>query len=925
MKHIIFTLISCYFCISLSAFAQTTKLSGTIIDAENKQPLTGVNLLIKGSLVGTITDNKGNFSLNTTIPLPFTLVVSTIGYIKQEIAISSTAPLIQISLEPQTTFIQEVVIAASRVEENIMRSPVNIEKMDVRAVRATPSLTFYDGLQNMKSIDMVTSGLNYKSINTRGFAGLGNSRFLQLVDGVDNQTPGLNFAVGNLFGLSDLDAESVELIPGAASALYGPIAFNGVLVMRSKDPFQYQGLSMMGKVGVNHVNDPYTAAAPLYDFAIRYAKAFNNRLAVKLNGSYLTGLDWFATNYTDVDSKTPVAQRGENNPGKNSLNLYGDEISTTISGIGQVSRTGYEERFLTDYNIKSLKLNGALHYRVSTNVEAIYQYNFGLGTTNHTSSSRFSINNFTLQQHRAELKGSQFFIRGYATIENSHDSYNARTLGQQINKTWVRDLDGNIVAPENANATWFERYETAFKGNINGVGANDHSLARSFADQGRYMPGSAEFDREKTRLSHIYGGATGAGVFSNSKLYHVEGQYDLSRQIKVVDVQIGGNYRMFDMFTDGTLFADKDKKITINEYGTFVQVSKELLNQKLKLSASGRYDKNQNFKGRLTPRASAVFSPTPNHNFRMSYQTGFRNPTPVDQYMNLFAGAITILGGVPSNSEGTPAYTNSFTSSSVGAFAGAFRADVAAGVSPQQAILNNKDKLQKSNVAYIKPEQIESYEIGYRGIIGNKLTIDANYYYSNYRDFILNQVVIAPQSPLLANDGSITPQAAADLLGGKSHAYQLYTNASDRVSSQGATLGVSYYLPKGFVVTSNGTWANFQLRDANPNNIPAFNTPAYKTNVGISNTSLTRNLGFSLMWRWQDAFDWVAPFNELQPGRIQAYHLLDAQVSYKVPSIKSIVKLGASNLTNQYIVQAYGAPAVGGIYYVSLTFDELLR
>jgi outer membrane receptor protein involved in Fe transport len=500
-----------------------------------------------------------------------------------------------------------------------------------------------------------------------------------------------------------------------------------------------------------------------------------------------------------------------------------------------------------------------------------------------------------------------------------------RTLGQQINRTWVRDLDGNIVAPENANATWFGRYEAAFKGNIGTVAANNHIAARNFADQGRYMPGSPEFDREKSRLSQIYGGSTGAGIFSNSKLYHVEGQYNLSRQIKVVDVLIGGNYRLFDMFTDGTLFDDKNKEITISEYGTFLQVSKELLNQKLKLTASGRYDKNQNFKGRLTPRASAVFSPTSNHSFRLSYQTGFRNPTPVDQYIKLFAGPITILGGVPNNSRDMNVYENSFTASSVGAFAGAFGAQVGAGVPPQQAIMNNKDKLQKSAVNYIKPERIESYEIGYRGIIGNKLLIDANYYYSNYNDFILNQVVIEPQSAVLASDGSINPQAAADLLGGKSQAYQLFTNASDKVSTQGATLGLTYYLPRGFVVNSNGTWADFQLKDANPNNIPAFNTPAYKTNLSFSNAQIHKNLGFSVAWHWQEAFDWVASFNDFQPGRIQAYYLLDAQVSYKVPSIKSIVKLGASNLTNQYVVQAYGSPAVGGIYYVSLIFDELLR
>jgi hypothetical protein len=126
-------------------------------------------------------------------------------------------------------------------------------------------------------------------------------------------------------------------------------------------------------------------------------------------------------------------------------------------------------------------------------------------------------------------------------------------------------------------------------------------------------------------------------------------------------------------------------------------------------------------------------------------------------------------------------------------------------------------------------------------------------------------------------------------------------------------------------VSGNGTWSDFNLKDANPNNIPAFNTPRYKTNLSLSNRNIYHNVGFSVNWHWQEAFDWVGSFAEFQPGRVQAYHLFDAQVSYKLPAIRSVLKLGANNLTNRYVVQAYGSPAVGGIYYVSLTFDDLLR
>ncbi len=911
-------------CFSLTAFGQSQKFTGTITDEQNN-PVPGANILIKGKITGTVSDAKGNFELNTNINPPFVMVVSMIGYQKQEIEISnSSASNTQVKLTESNEVMNEVVVIASRVEENILQSPVSIEKMDLREIRQTASLSFYDALENMKGVEMVTSGLTFKQINTRGFNHTGNSRFLQLVDGVDNQTPGLGFAVGNLFGSSDLDMESAELIPGAASALYGPVAFNGVLMMRTKDPFQYQGLSAQVKLGANHINEMYADPHPLYDYSIRYAKAFNDKFAFKLNASYFTGLDFYATNYTDVDPGTPEAQRGDNNPARNALNIYGDDEARTLQGIGRVSRTGYEERDVTDYNVYSLKLNGALHYRITENMVLSYQYNFGQGTANYTGSNRFSINNFTLQQNKLELKGSNYFIRAYSTAEDSHDSYNAKGLGQLINKTWVRDLNGNIVNESEADDMWFTRYEEAYNGNIAGMSANDHTIARTFADQGRYLPGSTDFKNEKKRLIKTQG-LNGAGILSQSKMYHAEGQYDFTSKVKFLDVLAGGNYRIYDMFTNGTLFDDKGGSITIKEGGAFLQLGKKLLADKLKLSGSIRYDKNQNFKGRFTPRASAVYTVAKNHNFRASLQTGFRNPTPGDQYIKLNAGPITILGGVPANSEGMTVYQNSFTSASLGAFFGAFQQAMQQGSTPQDAVMQAKDLLVKSNVAYIKPERATVFEVGYKGLINENIIVDVNYYHSSYTDFLLNQVVMEPQSPVLGDDGKVNPQAASDLLNGDSHLYQLYTNASDRVTSQGATLGATYALPKHYALSANATLATFDIRDANPNNVPGFNTPKYKTTVTFGNSKLTDNLGFNIAWRWQDKYEWYGTFNQMRPGTINAYSIVDAQMSYKIQPIKSLIKLGASNLFNKKVYQAYGSPSIGAIYYVSITFDNLLR
>ena len=69
----------------------------------------------------------------------------------------------------------------------------------------------------------------------------------------------------------------------------------------------------------------------------------------------------------------------------------------------------------------------------------------------------------------------------------------------------------------------------------------------------------------------------------------------------------------------------------------------------------------------------------------------------------------------------------------------------------------------------------------------------------------------------------------------------------------------------------------------------------------------------------------MGSFAELRPGRIDAYSIVDAQVSYKMPSIKSVVKVGGNNIFNNQIYQAYGSPSIGALYYVSVVFDQLLR
>jgi hypothetical protein len=121
-----------------------------------------------------------------------------------------------------------------------LESPVTIERMGIADIKSQHLLLY--GLENMKEVQMNTSSLSL-SLSTPWFCNSANTRFMQLVDGMDNFSF-VELCIGNLIS-SEIDVQSVELLPGASSALYGANAFNGILFMTSQSPFTSQELLLM--------------------------------------------------------------------------------------------------------------------------------------------------------------------------------------------------------------------------------------------------------------------------------------------------------------------------------------------------------------------------------------------------------------------------------------------------------------------------------------------------------------------------------------------------------------------------------------------------------------------------------------------------------------------------------------------------------
>lgn len=924
-----------FFC-SLT-FAQNS-ISGVVTDSNN-QPIPGANIKLLGDAASTTTDFDGAFTLKSNKKPPFVIEITSIGFASQKVSVASSTQKIVVKLLDEENKLDEIVVSASRTPERVLESPVTIERMGTAEIKKTASPSFYDGLENMKEVQMNTSSMSFKSINTRGFASVANTRFMQLVDGMDNSSPLLNFVLGNLIGVSEIDVQSVELLPGASSALYGANAFNGILFMTSKSPFTSEGIRAYAKFG--QTTQKAAGTNDYVDYGVRMAKAFNKYVAGKANFAYMKGTEWHAVNY---DDKTRMGV-DRNTIDYDGINIYGDEVATNIKGVGQalaaqniipasavnllpnsnVSRTGYNEVDLTDNKVSNTKIDLSLHVRPfgDERLEVIVQSKFGFGNTVYQGANRYYLNNFFMQQHKIEFKGKNFFLRGYTTTEDGGNSYDMLFTGINVNRKWKDDR------------TWFGQYAGAYvQSTLGGFTPEQaHARARASADTGRFLPGTPEFKNAFAQVTNEASVLSGSKLVDNSKIYHSDVNYNFKDIIKVAEIQVGGSFRQYELNSFGRIYTDANGPIRYDEYGMYTQVMKKFIDDRLKFTGSIRYDKAQNFDGNYSPRVSFVYSAgaNKNHNFRASFQTGFRNPSTQDQYIGFNVGSAILLGSAPDNLtrftetlpvstavgqafaggttktiNGENAYYNSYTANSVRAFAAAA----------------NPALLQKTNVDLVKPEEVQAIELGYRSFI-NKTSIDINGYYNVYNNFIGNLNVVAPLYGTAVDGGGLTSaggqQALHALQNGNTRAFQLYTNTDLEIKSLGFGLGLSRKVYKDFEIGANYNYAQFDFdQSKDPSFEAGFNTPKHRVKASIGNEKLFKNFGFNVSGRWNSEYLWQSSFAD---GVIASATVIDAQLNYNFPSLKSTFKLGASNIGGKEYGQVLGAGLIGQQYFASWTIN----
>jgi len=965
--------------ISFSQTGSLIEISGKVTDQEKNLPLSDVSVQIKGTVTGTTTNSTGGFVLRTKTQLPFTLVFSSIGFKQQELEVKTLGSNFQVALSTQTVLGSEVVVTASRVAESILKSPVAIEKLDVRTIRETPAPSFYDALENVKGVQMTTSSLTFKVPNTRGFNIPNNFRFMQLVDGVDMQAATLGVPLGNAIGPTELDIQSVEITPGAASALYGMNAINGMANLITKNPFTSQGLSVYQKTGINHVDGTDHDPAILTETAVRYAKAFKNKFAFKVNFDYMQGTDWISNtrldqNTNNLKSANPAypSLNGENNVAFDGWNKYGDDAlaGSNVVSIGglnidgqpnkslRVARTGYWENDLVDPKVKNMKFDAAVHYRFKEKTELSYAYRVGTMDGVFQRGNKIKLDGVTVQNHSLQLKGNNFTILTYVSIENTGNSYNVKPLADNL------DLYTGGATDTKTPTSW----GTKFKNALNAYGAANGGLtsanlaaatqyARQQADLSRAVPGTPYFDSLENVIRHINNWdiksssipdapeTGGAALIQKSRLYHTEAQWDLSSKVKIFDLLIGADARIYEIIPDGNNFVDFSRPIDernkplkdgsfgdnveYKKFGAFAQVTKTFFDEKLKLFGSMRFDYNPEFDPKFTPRLAAVYTLKDKHNFRFTYQQGYRFPALFEALSYVNNGRVKRVGSLPYINEGLGYLENSYTQTSVVSY----NAVVSAAGNSDSAGLANRNLLQVANLPDARPEKINSFEIGYRSVLlKNKLVIDFDAYSNQYDGFLGQVQVFVPHGETVGSDAAVLAMldrnrdanagTATTAASQGQDRYRVYTNAKNTYNNFGSALGVTYNFYKKFTVSGNVSFNKMKSNSTNDIFVTGFNTPEWSTNLSFGNREVVKNVGFNVVWRWQDSFLWESP---LVTGGIAAFNTIDAQVSFHFPKLKSYLKLGGADILNHRYLQYAGGPTIGALYYAAITVDGLLN
>jgi len=904
-----------------TALAQQGTVAGRVVDKEISEPLTGavVELLTgTGSVVQSATTaDDGSFRLTRIPQGSYALLISTLGYEAQRIdrigVGDEPVALGTIELVSRAFRLNPVVVTASRQQEKALESPASVYTVAAEEVEQRPTTSAVDHVRGLPGVDVATTGIHQNNVVARGFNNVFSGALFVLTDNRWASVPSLRFNAYNLIPTTNDDIDRIEFVLGPGSALYGPNVDKGVMHIITRSPLDYQGTTVSVMGGSRGGNDIGGSEA-VWQGTLRHSGLFSENVGYKISAMYFRGTDWKFIDPVEVENRTLAVAAA-----RSAAELVGGDPDSAEATVQIGKRDFMAERFTVDTRV-DWQLNERSSFIFAGGVSDM------LRSIELTGLGAAQAKDWIYTYLQGRFRSGNLFAQAYVNFSDAGESYTLR--------------DGNRITD---NSFLY-------------VGQLQHATDLS----------------ERQRF--VYGA-------------------DLIRTVPR---------------TDRTIHGQNEDNDDITEIGGYVQ-SETRLSPQFDLVLAGRLDHHSMVEDVVfSPRAALVFKPTPEHNLRFTYNRAFSQPTSVNLNLDLYSspslGPFADFGvraiGVPSETGLTFRRDCDGQLCMHSPFAADPSAPLAPDVTPfwQNAIDQAKAYLQASgtpldpavegvlrmldpsgqvgtvlkkfdaeamefgnimqlddpqavvDVDPLRPNITTTFELGYKGLIGDRLLLGVDAYYQQIEDFVgplrfetanafldpgdlanylaavgVPPAQIAKLTALLSNMplGTITPEQVP-----AAHASDLYVTYRNfgEVELWGFDLGLTFLLTDQFSLSGSYSlacgWLDSDHKCENffPNldNIGdiALNSPKNKAMLSLLYRNPRLGLGAELRGRYMDSYEVTTGVFE---GYIPSFTLFDANLSYTLPIVTATeLTLSATNIFDKEHQEMPGAPYLGRVVMLRL-------
>jgi iron complex outermembrane receptor protein len=874
-----------------SAAAQST-ITGRVMDVQSGQPINLAEVSVGSASV--LTNNQGSFSVRVA-PGRYTVSVRVPGYQDgvEVVGVDEGASVsVEIRLEPTALALNPITVTATRQQsERTLSAPAAVNIAEAADIEVRATTTVVDHLKEMEGVDVVQTGINQSNTVTRGFNNVFSGALLVLTDNRYARVPSLRVNAYNMIPANDLDLERVELVLGPASALYGPNSANGVMHLITSSPIDKPGtsISLMG------------GSRSIFNGAFRQAFRFNEKVGLKVSGSYFTGDDFEFVDLAEQAAADP------SNP-RIGARIFDAEKWGTEARLDVRPWEGSNDGVTVTYGrnmlINSVELTG-----IGAGQARDWKYEFG----------------------QVQFRRAGFYMQGFVNRSDAGETYLLRTGSSLIDESNV------------------------------------------FSTQAQYAFQPAD------RLSLVVGS-------------------DLIKTVPKTGGTING--------------ANEDDDETL-EIGGYVSAT-TTLTDRLDLIGALRVDNHEHLEDPVwSPRLGLVFEPVDGQVFRGTFNRAFSTPSQNNLFLDLTAGRIELGGGFGYRVQTTGVPSTGYTWDQTCAggvmsycmyspFAPgtqlpatgsalwdgvlvplalmdpAFQQTLQAiGMTPQEfatavgnpgqgdltsylARFNSEDTSNPflpdpgvTAVRAILPTITTTYEVGYQGLIADRLKLSASVYRNQIRDFV---GPLRVETPTVFLDGtSVATYVATRLIGAgvpagtaqaigaglaadaamiplgtvapdqraNSDIILTYRNFGD-VDLWGADVGLEAYATDDLAISASYSWVSDECFDFNSDGNCsssadiALNAPSSKGSLGVRYDDRGTGMVFGVRVRYSAEF----PMNSgVYVGTVDSYAVVDANVAYRVPGYQGfIVSATVNNLFDNEHQEFVGAPAMGRIALVKVQY-----